>query len=198
MCIRDRVNTANNQMVWNLPDLAPNASATLNYEMLVTPAANPNLRNVAVVQAEGAEGATDLASDKAEANTRLILANFAPVADILGTVFVDADGNRVQDKDEAGVAGARVLLAGGRSAVTDERGRYHFGNVPFGTQAVRLDPGSVNLPAETVGLTQTEHVRGLTTIHFPLPAEQSRVGRALTLNLTDAQGQLLLLSLIHI
>lgn len=186
------INAATGQMTWNLPDLAPNASATLTYEMLVTPTASTNLRNVAIVRAEGAEGATNLASDPSTANTQLVLATFAPVADILGTVFVDNDGDRIQGDGEAGVAGARVLLAGGRNAITDERGRYHFGNVPFGTHAVRLDPSSVNLPADTTDLTQTEHVRGLTTMHFPLPPEQSRVGRALPLQLEDAAGQLLL------
>lgn len=190
--IGDPQNAAPGQLVWELPDLGPKQSATLTYEMLVTPAAGANLRNVAVVLAKGAEGATDLASNKDAANTRIVLASFAPVADILGTVFVDTDGSKLQNSDEPGVPGARVILAGGRSAVTDERGRYHFSNVPFGTHAVRLDPSSVNRPADTVSLTQTEHIRGLTTLDFPLEPEQSRVGRALPLSLNGAQGQLLL------
>lgn len=151
-------NPSSAQLTWALPDLAPNQAANLTYEMLVTPAAGSNLRNVALVRAEGAEGAAELASDRAEANTQLVLANFAPVADLLGTVFLDADGNRMQNDDEAGVAGARVILAGGRSAATDERGRYHFSNVPFGTHAVRLDPSSVR-PARRYGRPHADRIR---------------------------------------
>ena len=178
-----------NRMVWTLPDIAPGQSAALSYDMLVTPDTGATLRNEAQVLARGAAGAVDLASNQSSTLTQVRLLNLASLADILGTVFTDSNGNGVQDSGESGVAGARVLLAGGRQTVTDAQGRYHFGNVPLGTHAVRLDPASVHLESTTPGLTQTLWVRGLTTAHFALPASQVRIGRALPFDLNGAGGR---------
>ncbi|MFD1732001.1 hypothetical protein ACFSC4_14530 [Deinococcus malanensis] len=106
--------------------------------------------------------------------TRLNLLQFAPQADILGVVFVDRNRNGLYDEAlDTPVARARVLLAGGREALTDERGRYSFGNVRIGTHALRLDPSTTPYQAlithQAGGLsgTKTVHVTGLTSVDFP-------------------------------
>ncbi|MFC6591807.1 hypothetical protein ACFP81_07125 [Deinococcus lacus] len=58
--------------------------------------------------------------------------------------------------------------------MTDDKGRYNFLNVPLGTHAVRLDPATTPYPPLVLpsegGLngTQQVHVRGLTSVDFPL------------------------------
>ena len=174
---------------WALPDLAPEASAKVTYQMLVTPQANGQVRNTARLRGAGAAGAKAVASEAVTRTTVVKLLNFSPIGDILGRVFIDTDGNRLPSADEPGVAGARVLLAGGRSVVTDSKGQYHFGNVPFGAHALRLDPESVQADPARPGLTQTVQVRGLTTVNFALPGDPSGIGRALPFGGAGVTGQ---------
>lgn len=174
---------------WGLPDLLPDTSAQVSYQMLVTPQANGQVRNTARLRAVGAAGATAVASESATRINVIALRNFAPIGDILGRVFIDTDGNRLASVDEPGVAGARVLLAGGRSVITDSKGRYHFGNVPFGAHALRLDPASVQADPARPGLTQSVQVMGLTTVNFPLPTNASSIGRAVPVELSGLSGQ---------
>lgn len=64
--------------------------------------------------------------------------------DVVGRVYVDRNGNgRFDAQTDTPVARARILLAGGREALSDASGLYSFANVPAGVQALRLDPNSV-------------------------------------------------------
>lgn len=177
-----------NDLVWKV-DILPigGVARQLTYDMRVTPAATGELLNTVALVGKGANGkATAIASSRSTATrVALKLLNFAPQADILGQVFVDANGNGKQDDEETGVSGARIILAGGRLAQTDAQGRYHFGNVALGTQALRLDPASVFYAVPNS--TRTVQVTGLTTVHFPLTTNGGSVGRTLQLSYGDVQ-----------
>lgn len=167
-------------MQWTLPQLLPGQTAKLSYEMRVLPGAvqYDRLQNFVLVighQGGNRPGASDIAQAKATAVAQIMVERFKPIADILGTVFVDRNRNGIFDKDfDTPVERARVVLAGGRISLTDKFGRYSFLNVPMGTHAVRLDPNTTPYPPLVMpregGLvgTQTAHVQGLTTIDFPL------------------------------
>ncbi|GGL03914.1 DUF11 domain-containing protein [Deinococcus radiotolerans] len=161
---------------WTVPTIGPSRSIRIGYQTRVTPAATGELVNTAVVTGQGAGGqAQAIASNVATATTKLNPLKFAPLADILGTVFVDRNRNGLFDPllDQP-VPRARILLAGGREALTDARGRYSFPNVALGTQALRLDSNTTPYPplnvAQDGGLsgTRTVFVRGLTSVDFPL------------------------------
>ncbi|MFC3832208.1 MULTISPECIES: DUF11 domain-containing protein [Deinococcus] len=168
--------TANSTLRWTVPTLAAGQTVILTYRMRVTPAASGDLVNVVEVTGTGGGGtARAVASNRATAVTRLSLLRFAPLADITGTVYVDRNRDgRFDPAIDTPVPRARVLLAGGRQAVTDAQGRYSFLNVPQGTQALRLDPVTTPYPPLRVprdgGLsgTQTVNVTGLTGVDFPL------------------------------
>lgn len=172
-------NGTDRQLRWLIGTLPPGAEVVLTYVTRVTPAAGATIVNtVQVVGATGqSAGALAIASNRATASIRLEPLHLAPIGDVIGVVFVDRDGDGVYDAGtDTPVQRARIIMAGGRIALTDQDGRYHFANVPFGTQALRLDPGSTpyapaHLPASS-GLpgTQTVHVRGLTSADFPLTA----------------------------
>ncbi|MPY66294.1 DUF11 domain-containing protein [Deinococcus sp. SDU3-2] len=161
---------------WGIGTIPAGGTVEITYQTRVTADATGELVNRVEVVGNGAGGnARAIASNVATAVTRLNLGTFAPLADLLGTVFVDRNRNGRFDKGlDTPVERARVLLAGGRLVLTDAAGRYHFANVPLGTHALRLDPNSapylpLNMPGDG-GLpgTRTVHVRGLTGVDFPL------------------------------
>jgi hypothetical protein len=59
---------------------------------------------------------------------------------ILGKVFVDCNGNHVQDGEELGVPGVRLYLQSGRFAITDSEGKYSMCGIPPRTQVIKVDP----------------------------------------------------------
>jgi hypothetical protein len=46
--------------------------------------------------------------------------------DVTGKVFDDSNRNGVQDNDEAGIAGTRLVTPTGLAALTDQHGRFHI------------------------------------------------------------------------
>ncbi|WP_424951280.1 DUF11 domain-containing protein [Deinococcus sp.] len=161
-------------LTWSGLSIPAGGTLQITYAVRVTPGATGNLVNTVVVKGNGGD-ATAIASNTATAKVKVQPLSFAPLGEIIGYVYLDRNRDgQFQQTTDLPLPGARVILAGGRIALTDIDGRYHFANVPFGTQAVRLDPASVpysalKLPTEG-GLngTQTVFVRGLTSVDFPL------------------------------
>ena len=165
---------------WNVDRIGVGAQRRLQYGLRVMPGATGDLNNTVIMEGQGASGqAKAVASNRAYANIKVQLLNFAPVSDILGRVYLDRNANGVFDeKTDQPMSGARVILAGGRLSLTDARGRYHFGNVLLGTQALRLDPASVPYAsAEGSPATRTLQVQGLTTADFALRPNGGSLGR---------------------
>ncbi|EYB66990.1 hypothetical protein DEIPH_ctg055orf0021 [Deinococcus phoenicis] len=165
----------NGVLRWNVGTLPAGVATEVKYQTRVTAEAAGDLTNRVEVTGDGVGGnVRAIASNVATAVTRLNLLGFAPLGDLLGTVFVDRNRNGLFDAGDTPVERARILLAGGRQALTDASGRYHFPNVPFGPQALRLDPNTtpyvpLSVPQDG-GLsgTRTVQVRGLTGVDFPL------------------------------
>lgn len=161
---------------WTLASIPAGGEVVITYAARVTPEAGTELDNLVQVVGTGAGGmARAIASNSAKATVRLDPLKFAPVSDILGLVYVDRNRNGRYDAGlDTPIERARIVLAGGRLALTDAAGRYRFANVGFGTQALRLDPSTVPYPPLAVpadgGLsgTRSVQVRGLTGVDFPL------------------------------
>lgn len=167
---------AGGKMQWQVGSIPAGGEIIITYDMRVTPDAGTQLDNVVQVVGVGAGGAAKaIASNTAHRSIQLDPLKFAPLADLIGTVFVDRNRNGLYDAGlDTPVPRARVILSSGRMALTDALGRYHFSNVAYGSWALRLDPNTtpyppLRLPQEG-GLTgtQTVHVRGLTSVDFPL------------------------------
>ncbi len=184
-------------LTWRGLSLPAGGTLQITYAVRVTPQATGDLVNTVVVSGNGGN-ATAIASNTATAMIKVNPLSFAPLGDLIGYVYVDRNRDgQFQQNTDLPLYRARVILAGGRIALTDTDGRYHFANVPFGTQAVRLDPASVpysaiKLPTDG-GLngTQTVFVRGLTSVDFPLAPVYGdiQVLRRTVLNMGDLSVQ---------
>ncbi|MFC4637510.1 DUF11 domain-containing protein [Deinococcus hohokamensis] len=172
------------RLTWTVPTLAEQATATITFDARVTPEAGDDILNTASAHALGVAGnaVAAVASNTARATVRLNRSLFGSAQHVLiGRVFVDRNDNGVYDGTDTPVGRARVLLADGRTALTDAEGRYHFANVTGGTVALRLDPNSVPyLPRpmpQDGGLRGTRGVlvSGLTSADFPLQPLQGGV-----------------------
>jgi len=161
--------------------LAHGQTLTLTYGARLTPLAASSLVNTVTAKAISANAAT-ITSNTAQSKVTVQLQGFAPIGDIVGMVYLDQDSDKRFDPAvDVPVAGARILLAGGRSVLTDALGRYHFAQVRYGEQALKLDPSSV--PRRAVSMpqdlgrpgTRTVTLTGLTGLDFPLAALSGQI-----------------------
>ena len=65
-------------------------------------------------------------SNQATATVRLVPDPDFDCTDVIGKVFDDGNRNGIQDNDEDGLGGVRVVTATGLAATTDTHGRFHF------------------------------------------------------------------------
>jgi len=91
-------------------------------------------------------------SNESRWRVRVTAGVFTPEACVAGKVFVDCNGNQVQDGQEPGVPGVRLWLQDGTSFVTDAEGRYSYcGLLPrlhvLKVDATTLPRGAVLTPS---------------------------------------------------
>ena len=164
-------------LTWPVGTLPPSTNLVITYQTRVNTKAAEELLNTVIVSGRASAGqfSQAIASNTATAKVKLKLLTFAPLSDIVGTVYIDRNRDgRFDSALDQPLPRARILLAGGREVLTDAQGRYHFKDVQLGVQALRLDPRSVPSVALSVPLdgglsgTRTVNLLGLTGVDFPL------------------------------
>ncbi len=65
---------------------------------------------------------------------------FATEACVLGKVFVDCNHNHLQDREELGIPGVRLLMSDGTTLVSDSEGKYSVCGVPPRSHVLKVDP----------------------------------------------------------
>ncbi|MDX8401617.1 MAG: SdrD B-like domain-containing protein, partial [Mariprofundaceae bacterium] len=136
-----------------VPNFAVGTTHKLDYLAFVT----PNTRTgtaINTVTASGLRGGNPVGSNVAKASVEVIEDLFTGKGFIVGRVFVDdgwngegkraGNGDGFNDPGERGVAGVRVVMEDGTSAITDKQGFYHFEGVTPGTHVVQLDLATLN------------------------------------------------------
>ena len=92
----------------------------------------------------GADGRTPLAgsvaTNEGQFRVRISGGVFAPEACVLGKVFVDCNGNHLQDAEELGIPGVRLVLTDGTTLVSDVEGKYGVCGLPPRSHVLRIDP----------------------------------------------------------
>ena len=124
--------------------MMPGDTAQLTITVLVDEFATGEARNVAAVENRESFSVppvdTDLSNNTDDAVTAIIK---EPALGTIGdTVWLDLDGDGVQDADEDGIDGVTVVLSGPGgevTAVTGPDGHYLFPDLPAGDYAVAVD-----------------------------------------------------------
>jgi large repetitive protein len=65
-------------------------------------------------------------SNRGQAVVSIVPSAIFDCSEVIGKVYDDLNGNGYQDKDEPGIAGARLATVNGELITTDEFGRYHI------------------------------------------------------------------------
>ena len=138
------------------------ATVTLTYRVRIGPGAlQGNGINSAAATSAGAPVFT---SNVASHRVQLQGGVFTDKAFIIGKVFVDANGNHIQDAGEPGIPGVRIFLEDGTYAVTDGAGKYSFYGLSPRTHVVKLD--DTTLPAGAKMLALSTRNAGVGTSRF--------------------------------
>ena len=80
-----------------------------------------------------------VATNESEYRVRVTGGVFATEACVLGKVFVDCNGNSVQDREELGIPGVRLVMSDGTNLVSDSEGKYSVCGVPPRSQVLKVD-----------------------------------------------------------
>lgn len=137
-----------------LGDLAVNASAKIEYRVLVGPNA---LNGDGINRARAVDG-SGLSSNEAQAKVKVRPGAFSADAFVVGKVYTDCNRNGIQDKGELGVPGVRLYMEDGSYVITDREGKYDFYGVSAKTHVLKID--RTTLPAGVELLTQSNRNTG--------------------------------------
>lgn len=133
----DPVLAANGELVFPVGELAMNTAAVITFRVRVGPGA---LQGDGTSRGQAASGKPlPKTSNTATARVKVQAGVFSTKGFVVGSVFLDCNGNDLRDADEAGMPGVRILMEDGTSATTDADGRYSFSEVPARTHVLRLD-----------------------------------------------------------
>jgi uncharacterized repeat protein (TIGR01451 family) len=128
------------QLVWSLGNIAKAEIVEIDYRVRVAAGAERGT-GINKAQAVG-DGVT---SSIATAQVQVSGGAFDTSACVVGKVYVDCNGNRVQDAGEPGIPGVRLYFEDGTNLTSDENGNYSIcGQRPI-THVLKVD--STTLPA---------------------------------------------------
>jgi hypothetical protein len=142
---------AGGTLEWSIPDLARGKSAELIYRAVVGPD-GPRGDGVNRVTASGVSLGTKVVSNLASVKVRMTSGLLTGKGTILGRVFVDRDGNRIQSRgevrsglasDEPGIPDVALYLEDGTRVITDATGKFSILDVPPGIHVLRVDEASL-------------------------------------------------------
>ena len=127
-------------LVWQLGNIGPGEIIELDYRVRI---------GVGAAQGTGINTAQAFSGTVSSpiATARVLVSGgaFATEGCVVGKIYVDCNGNRVQDPGEPGIPGVRVYFEDGTNLTTDENGNYSICGVRPVTHVLKVD--STTLPA---------------------------------------------------
>ena len=64
---------------------------------------------------------------------------FTTAACLLGKIFVDCNGNHIQDEEEIGIPGVRLVISDGTTLISDSEGKYSYCGLAPKSHVIRVD-----------------------------------------------------------
>jgi hypothetical protein len=68
---------------------------------------------------------------------------FTTDACVLGKIFVDCNNNHVQDREELGIPGVRLVMSDGTTLISDSEGKYSMCGLPPKSHVLKADPSTL-------------------------------------------------------
>lgn len=121
-------------LTYSIGNLAANSSVLLTYRVRV---AVGSQQGTGINRAQAFSGS--MASNVAQWKVRVTGGVFTTEACVLGKVFVDCNGNHLQDPEELGVPGVRLYMQDGTYLISDSEGKYSMCNLPPRTHVLTVD-----------------------------------------------------------
>ena len=170
-------------LVWLLGDVPPGKTIRLEYVAVAATAAQGDKATSLARVAGYSRAGFPYETDPKVVIVTVERGRFGIDGMILGSVFVDVNGNGRRDPGEPGVAGARLVTDEGLEVTAGEHGLFTIRNLYPGEHAVKLVgvPGVARDPhmAPTIGAGTTKSVRvppsGIALLDVPVtPAAAAR------------------------
>ena len=130
--------TSAGAMGFSLGAIATGTEQVLTYRVAIAPNAQSG-NGINTAQAQSGTLRSNLAAAKVD----LIGGVFTNNATLIGKVFADCNGSRVQDAGEPGIPGVRIWLADGTYAITDGDGKYSLYGLTPRTTVAAVDPSTL-------------------------------------------------------
>ncbi len=121
-------------LTYDLGSIAARGTATLTYRVRVAVGAQ---QGNGINRAQARSG--PFVSNAAQWRVRVTGGVFTSEACVLGKVFVDCNGNHVQDREELGIPGVRLYFQNGSYLVSDSEGKYSICNLQPRTHVLKVD-----------------------------------------------------------
>jgi len=86
---------------------------------------------------------TAISTNRAEFRVRVIGGVFTTESCVLGKVFVDCNNNHLQDHEELGIPGVRLVLSDGTALISDSEGKYSLCGIAPRSHVLRIDPSTL-------------------------------------------------------
>ncbi len=153
--IDDPVGAPGPRLSFNLGGMAAGGSVTLQYRVRVGVGAQQGdgINTAIAYGCQTAAGCTlpgssDPRSDARASNedryrVRVTGGAFSLEACVLGKVYVDCNGNHVQDAEELGIPGVRLVLQDGTFLTSDSEGKYSACGLPPRSHVLRIDESTL-------------------------------------------------------
>jgi uncharacterized repeat protein (TIGR01451 family) len=88
--------------------------------------------------------AGSVATNESAFRVRVNAGVFTTDACVLGKIFVDCNNNHVQDREELGIPGVRLVMQDGTTLISDSEGKYSVCGVAAKSAVLKVDP--ITLP----------------------------------------------------
>jgi len=145
----DPAETAGRTVVWDIGTVASGGSVEVVYRAAVGPDSDKG-DGVNMAQAQAVSLGQPVISNRAEFTLRIREGVFTDRSVVIGKVFIDNDGDGVQQAGEPGIPGAVIYMEDGARVITDKDGKYSIISVAPGTHVLRLDETSLPKGAEPI------------------------------------------------
>jgi uncharacterized repeat protein (TIGR01451 family) len=137
----------NGILIWHVDKLSEGGSITLSYNVIIGVDAGTGIKENTVVVTGTDEHGEYVSSRDVIAEVRVREGLFAHRGIIVGKVYEDKNHDGIQQSDEYGLSGVKLLMEDGTMVVTDEYGRYSIPAVTSGIHIMTVDKSTIPFDA---------------------------------------------------